>query len=362
MKTEYIGKAWYEKEIRQAVPLLSYPGPKEFKNWKAQVRVKIQELLGDMPEPSQTRATDIAYSKESSFQKITFVIETENDSFPCMLILPLWADRTTPAPVIACLQGHETGMHLSLGITKNETDEKLLQDNMDFAIQAVEHGFAALLVEMRFMGTRRFDASQPCNVISCYRPEMAALLLGKTAIGLRVADLRAVIYALPQFAHFGIRISPLICLGHSGGGTATFFTGCLEDKIDAVVISCALCNFEYSILQTEHCSCNYVPGLMKYFNMSDMAAAIFPRPIISLGGAKDDLFLIEGTESTLNKIDRMYRENGVSGQCVFLRGEGGHVFFKEKAWPEIVRLYKNLIGQRGRQENREISDEEANKK
>lgn len=340
MDRDFSGIRWFEKMVADNVPQLAYDPGRDFAPWRAMVRDRIGELLGDMPDHSAPEVT-VAYDRpEDGVRTVRFVVELEDDAFPCLLTIPAGASAQKPAPLLVCVQGHETGMHMSLGRVENETDRKLLGDHMDFAVQANARGFAALLVEMRFMGERRFDPAKPKNVISCYRPAMAAILAGKTAIGLRVADLRAAISALPRFASMGVGTDRLVCLGHSGGGTAVFFTACLDERVDAAVISCALCDFEHSILHTEHCACNYVPGMFKLFNMSDMAAAIFPRPIVSLGGIDDDIFLIEGVEKAFAAIERMYAANGQPGKCRLVKGAGGHVFFPDAAWPEIERLYQ----------------------
>lgn len=339
MERHFYGSQWHDKQIVRHVPELAYRPERDFAAWRTQVREKIAFLLGDMPDYADFRF-DVEYDRlDERFREVRFIVTVEDDAFPCILTIPPGASETNPAPLLVCMQGHGTGMHLSLGRVENEGDVKLLGDHMDFAVQAVSRGFAALLVEMRFMGERRFDESEGKDVISCYRPAMGALLAGKTVIGLRVADLRAAISTLPYFRSMGVATDRLVCLGHSGGGTAAFFAACLDERLDAAVISCALCNFEYSILRTEHCSCNYVPGLFKYLDMSDMAAAVFPRPIVSLGGARDEDFPIEGVEKTLESIEGMYAANGFPGRCRLARGEGGHAFYSDAAWREIERLY-----------------------
>lgn len=340
MERTFFGSQWFDKHVKHFVPELAYRPDRDFASWRAEVKNKITLLLGDMPDHANSRF-EVEYDRqEGGFREIRFIVFMEDDAFPCTLTIPPGAGEKRPAPLLICLQGHESGMHVSLGRVENEFDKKLLADHMDFAVQATAHGFATLLVEMRFMGERRFDREKDADVISCYRPAMGALLTGRTVLGLRVADLRAAVSALPRFASLGIRTDRLACLGHSGGGTATYFAACLDERIDAAIISCALCNFEYSILHTEHCSCNYVPGLFKHLDMSDMAAAIFPRPIVSLGGVRDDIFLIEGVEKTFAAIDGMYAANGAPGRCRLVKGDGGHTFFADLAWPEIERLYR----------------------
>jgi cephalosporin-C deacetylase-like acetyl esterase len=70
-----------------------------------------------------------------------------------------------------------------------------------------------------------------------------------------------------HFAH-KVDLSRLSCMGHSGGGTATSYLAALEDRLKLVMPSCAMCAFTESIATMHHCSCNFVPDIAKYFDMT----------------------------------------------------------------------------------------------
>ena len=44
----------------------------------------------------------------------------------------------------------------------------------------------------------------------------------------------------------------IICMGNSGGGTTTFYVGCLEPRVKYVMPSCSVCTYEDSIGAMEH--------------------------------------------------------------------------------------------------------------
>ena len=86
---------------------------------------------------------------------------------------------------------------------------------------------------------------------NCYNSSMAALLIGRTTIGERCWDIsRGIDILEKEFAD--IYSGYLICMGNSGGGTATFYASCLEDRINASMPSCAVCSFDDSIGAMRH--------------------------------------------------------------------------------------------------------------
>lgn len=121
---------------------------------------------------------------------------------------------------------------------------------------------------------------------------MNALLVGRTMIGERCWDVsRAIDLALTYAAIDGQRI---LCTGNSGGGTTTYYAACMDDRIQVAMPSCAVCSFADSIAAMFHCQCNFIPGIAKYMDMGDMAAAIAPRKLIVINGKEDPIFPKQG--------------------------------------------------------------------
>src|SRR5690606_33959457 len=70
-----------------------------------------------------------------------------------------------PFPVMICLQGHSPGMYISLGQAKSERDLESIRGGRDLAIQAVENGWAALVIEQKGFGERA-EEGLSCNDLS----------------------------------------------------------------------------------------------------------------------------------------------------------------------------------------------------
>jgi hypothetical protein len=79
-------------------------------------------------------------------------------------------------------------------------------------------------------------------------------------------------------------------MGISGGGTVTTFAAALEPRIRAAMISGYLNTFRDSVMSLSHCIDNYVPGILNWAEMYDVAGLIAPRPLFVESGMKDDIF------------------------------------------------------------------------
>ena len=236
-------------------------------------------------------------------------------------------------PVI-CIQGHSTGMHISLGRTKYPGDESsIAEGDRDFAIRAVKEGCVAVTIEQRYMGEQ--GGSE--RGTGCYSAANAAVLYGRTAIGERVWDVCRLIDVLEK--HFDcLDMERLVCLGNSGGGTTTFYSACIDERIYCAVPSCAVCTYKDSIAGMHHCCCNYIPRIGEYFDMGDLTGLIAPRYLVVVNGKNDSIFPRHGVEETMEIANTMYKAAGVPENVSLVTGEGGHRFYADPAWT-VIRKY-----------------------
>jgi len=318
---------------------LSFDPKRDFAAWRQDVETKLRELIGILPErvPLNIRRE---YERENeAFRETRFLFSAEaRADVPCHLLVP--QNGQTPFPVVICLQGHTTGMHISLGRPKVEGDEESIAGDRDFALQAVREGYAALVMEQRCFGERKDGrpTERATSGHTCHHAAMNALLLGRTMIGERVWDVSRAIDAIEEFAE--IDTDRIGCMGNSGGGTITYFASCLDERISIGMPSCYVCTFRDSIGMIDHCPDNYIPGILRYFEMGDLACLIAPRPLVVVAGRQDEIFPIEGVKETFDTIQQIYEAAGASDQCRLVVGEGGHRFYADLAWP----VFRELAG------------------
>ncbi|MBQ8525916.1 MAG: hypothetical protein IJ460_04285 [Clostridia bacterium] len=332
MKTAYE----HSKELIQKIkPAMSYKG-ENYETWRLSAREKLSGLLGMDKFEKVAPEMIIEYEKKlDGATEIRFSFQSEPGyRVPCHMFLP---DGVEKPPVMICLQGHSTGMHISLGRPKYPRDEELIYGgDRDFCVRAVKEGFAAIAVEQRNFGECGGDE----NGTHCLESSMTALIMGRTTIGERVWDISRLIDVIEtEFAH-RTDTGTICCMGNSGGGTATAYAAALEDRIVLAMPSCAMCTYKDSIGAMHHCTCNYVPDMALYFDMGDIMAMACPKYYVQVSGIEDNIFPLSGAEEVFEKGRQAYISNGFAEKCTLVKGNGGHRFYADAAWP-VVRKYLN---------------------
>ena len=316
-------------------PTLRWDGLTPIKDHQKVCRAKLWELLGmDRFTLCEPVFEIMEENEHRGCRHIHFSIQTETNYFThCDLLLP--KKMTEKLPLCVCLQGHSTGSHISLGIVKYPGDEKTISGgDRDFCIRAVKEGFAALAIEQRGFGECGRSEG------GCLQPAMTSLLLGRTLIGGRIWDVMRVLDAVESHFFDLITMEGAVLMGNSGGGTATYYTACLEHRFDAFMPSCAVCTYHDSIVAIKHCSCNYIPNIATHFDMGDLAVMIAPKKLVVVCGKDDNIFPLDGVKQTYEMIQSLYHAWNVPSNCELVIGSEGHRFYADDAWPVIKRLLK----------------------
>jgi len=313
---------------------LAFDASKPFEEQQAAIELKFRELLG-MPEKQTDPKpiVDFIRKDDERFNEIRFKFESEPGLFvPCHLLLP--KNYTGKLPVIIGMQGHATGMHISLGRAIYEGDEEDIKGgDRDFALQAVARGYAAVAMEQRGFGELQPTAGVKYR---CLHVAAGAAELGRTLIGERISDVSRLIDALAAFEM--LDLDRIGVMGNSGGGTTTYHAACIDKRIKVAMPSCAFCTFAGSIMAMRHCACNYIPGIMKWFEQPDEAIMIAPRPLVIVSGRKDGIFPIDHVLSAFEKVKAIYAAAGAPDNCKLVIGEEGHRFYAAQAWPVFDQL------------------------
>ncbi len=247
------------------------------------------------------------------------------------------------APLMLILQGHVEGMHVSWG----EGPEKWGSTGHHHVQQCLEQGFAAFALEQRGFGRRRDQRlkEQARYGGRCHNAAMVAQLHGRTLIGERVRDAQVALDAIAYLrnnldgdAFPRLDLARVASMGNSAGGTVTIYASIFDERIKAAMPSGSLCQFDRSIGIIDHCVCNFIPGIRRYFEMGDIGALIAPKPLVVVHGVEDAIFPIAGTREAMDTIRRAYADAGVPDMCALVEGPHGHEFYPELAWPLFRRL------------------------
>jgi dienelactone hydrolase len=301
--------------------------------WQKQVRSKLIELVGGFPRNRCALRPEILERKTLGGYVREKIVFESRDGLSVFGYLLLPNSRSLPVPAVVCLPGHGRGADDIVGIAE---DGKLRKTKSgyakDFALQTVEQGYAAFAIEQMAFGCRRDEAARRKGPgqSSCQPAAGAALLFGQTMIGWRVWDVfRAIDYLTTRSEVDPRRISTM---GISGGGTISYFAAALDERIKMAVVSGYFNTFRDSILSLSHCIDNYIPGILNYVEMYDIAGLIAPRRLFVESATRDPIFPVEASKMAFDKARHIYTVFGVPecvGQEVF---DGDHEFHGKGAF------------------------------
>lgn len=302
----------------------------EAKAWQRKARAALADCLGFVDE-EQVAAKPREIEKpvdRGSYRRHKIVIRTTLQSeLPLYLLVPKKIKE--PRPCVLALHGHGYGVKDIVGLWEDGS-ERLTPDgyHRDFGCALAERGFVVAAPEISCFGERQMSpqrvAAFRANGMSgsCHNVATYAMMLGKSAAGLRALDaLRIVDYLQTRDE---IDSGNIGVMGISGGGMHTFFTAALDTRIKAAVVSGYFCDWRHSILSIYHCTCNFVPGLLNLGELSDLAGLIAPRPCLVEHGIRDEIFPIAHVKRTVEKARRAWKVFGEEDNLQTDYFEGRH--------------------------------------
>lgn len=316
------------EKLRGVKPALTFSPTADFEKQKSAISAKFKELV-KMPEPLKECIPVIEYTDTSDprFDEIRFTFESEPNFFvPAHLLYP--KNTTGKIPLVICLQGHSTGMHISLARERHPSKNPIsVAGDRDFCIQAVAHGYAALALEQRGFGELNFTQNRNC----CHELSWQAMLMGKTLLGDRLYDISNAITAVTGAFDF-VDPDRIGCMGNSGGGTSSYYSACLDERIKVSMPASSFCGMVDSWGAIHHCSCSYIPDFVNWFDMADLAVMIAPRYLIAVNGRLDHLQPYETAEREFKRVKAIFEKAGAGDHCALVTGPEGHRFYADLSW------------------------------
>ncbi len=310
---------------------------KQAEAWQKDLRAKIVELIGGFPQHrSELRAQTLETREFPAYKREKFVFESRPGvGVLGYLITP--AKARAPLPAVLCIPGHGRGVDDLVGIDERGRDRTERRGyQYDFALQVADRGLAAVAIEPMAFGCRRDDKTKAKGsaAYACQPVAGSALLLGETMIGWRVYDVMRTIDWIESRRDLDAK--RVGCIGISGGGTCALFSAAVEPRIQATLVSGYLNTFRASIMSMSHCIDNYIPGILQWAEMYDVAGLIAPRYLFSEGGDRDPIFPAQATRESFQRVKKIYETFGVPDRAQQQIFSGGHEFHGELGIPFIV--------------------------
>jgi dienelactone hydrolase len=301
--------------------------------WREALTLRLSELLGRFPrERADLNPETIERVRCDGYLREKIVFESETGvSVPAYLLIPDGVSRDRPGRAVLCLHGHGRGKAdvVGLAATPAERQVRITSANYDYAHQLARRGFVVLAPDARAFGERA-PGGETCTWMMT-----AALLLGKTLVGMRVWDaMRAVDYLRGRDEVDPDRIG---CVGLSWGGTHTIYTAALDPRIKVAVVSGYFSSFRDALIDRPNCPCQYIPNILTVADLPDLVGLIAPRPLLVESGAEDPLYTPSVVLEEYRKLARLYEVAGVPDRVTLDVFRGAHRWSGEAAFPWLDR-------------------------
>ena len=301
-----------------------------FVAWQQSLRAKVAEVLGIAGRnlPGNPHAELLHAVDRGQYIEEKYSLEVGEDTqAPVYVLVP-----RTPPPYKAVLafHGHSPSVQPLLGnyAADDPSAAERLARKESYARTLAEEGFLVVAIEQRGMGERiadQYGINRQPN--SCRQISLDYLLEGRTMIGERCWDAMVALNYLQS--RDDLVPGAVGCVGCSGGGTTALWLSALDERIAASVVEAYFSSFKHSILGVPHCECNYVPHILKYAEMGDLAALIAPRAFLVAAGENDPIFPVEGARQQFETVSKAYTLLGVPERCSLAVHSGVHEYRHE---------------------------------
>jgi len=316
----------------------------EAEAWQRELRAKLTELVGGFPanrSPLRPHTLDVRSFPGYRREKIVF----DSRDGVSVLAYVLTPSRTPArAPAMICVPGHGRGVDDIVGIDERGRDRTNKEGYQhDFAIQVAEAGIAAVAIEPMGFGCRRdaLNAARGLGQKGCEPITGGALMLGQTMIGWRVWDIMRTIDYLATRSD--LDASCVGCMGISGGGTATLFATALDPRICVAMVSGYLNTFRDSVGSLAHCVDNYVPGILNWAEMHDIAGLIAPRPLFVESGERDRIFPLQASLESFKAVRAIYQVFAAESRIEQEVFPDEHAFWGKRGIPFVARHLAGVL-------------------
>ncbi len=322
---------------------LAFDGKRPYGKWRDEVRSEFLSLVGIPAIESNACALNVRIEEDikiDGYRRIRFVFDSETGcTVPCYLLVPETGKKKYPLAIT--LQGHSSGFHNSIGVPKFDGDKDYLPRGA-FGVQAVKNGFAALCIEQRGMGEQRTVKGDTRPVAQmCAYTALTAFNMGRTLIGERIWDIGKALDATAETFDF-VDMDKVLVTGNSGGGTASYYAACFDERIKLSVPSCAFCTYKDSIMDIFHCACNYIPGIYTKLEMGDLSCLIAPRKLLVIAGKEDAIFPIDGVKKGFETVSKIFAAAGCKDNCRMVETPKAHWWCVDIVWKEIADEVKSM--------------------
>lgn len=217
---------------------------------------------------------------------------------------------------ILAIHGHHTTKEALVGIKDSRFGVR-------FGLGLVKSGFCVLAPDIPFSEDMRVEDHVALNLI----------MAGTSLTGMRVSYLKTLLDYLSALSF--VDPEKLGCIGWSMGGGLTMYLSAVDERVKVVAISSYFGTYKDTFMKLRSSTDNYIPGILSFGEMADVACLVVPRPLWFENGTQDEEFpedaFLQGIE-TLKKCYAGFEER-LAWQLIpgghGFKGEGIEEWFKK---------------------------------
>lgn len=307
----------------------------DLSDWKNKSRRKIIELLKMNSKLYCKEIYNKKLKMNNGLSRSRIYIEfAENRQAPLDIITK--SNISNFKGIIICMQGDNSGAHLSIGKKLMPADIYKLNNGSDIAIQAAELGFVAVSFERMGFGERREQNLLKPNNSETIDISMHLLMSGKTLLGETVSE----ISTLAKWLIKKYNNKNLWLKGYSAAGTAAIYAAAIDNNIKGIAVGGCLGPINKTILKRGVSGFNHIPDMTEWYDMDTLIAIISPKPCLIIAGKKDHIYPYHLSKIIVDEAKIIFKIDNKENNLLLIEGPKGHTYYPELLWPAIMRFFK----------------------
>lgn len=236
--------------------------------------------------------------------------------------------------IILCMQGSNSGAHLSLGEIKMPADVYKVAKGSSLALQAADEGFIAVSYERIGFGERREKKLNKANIPPNIDFSFHSILMGSTSLGETVSEVMLIVKWLKNKYNLDLWLK-----GYSEAGTVSIVAAAIDKNINGIAIGGCVGLTNDTLLKRGASGLNAIPNLLNWFDQDSIISLISPRPCIIVAGIKDHIYPYKYAIKTLTLPKIIYKKDRVEDNLILIKGNKGHTYYPNLMWPKILTFF-----------------------
>lgn len=241
-------------------------------------------------------------------------------------------------PVVVCMQGTNSGAHLSLGEVRMPADVYKVAAGSALALQAARLGFVAVSFERACFGERRARSLVEWGGSPTKDIAFNLLTVGRTLLGQTVAELEGLRQLIGALG-YGKRV---YLAGYSAAGTASVAAAAASDKFSGVAVGGCIGMMRETVLSRAADGYSNVPNMLNWFESDALLALVAPRTCLVVAGKSDHIWPFSAAQSVVKSASRAWKAHAADGHLRLVEAPDGHTYYPDLFWPAFVDLVGGL--------------------